>query len=450
MFKFLKLGTKIYHKMSKITQICFFALFFSNINLAHAQTIKGTIQQASLEEVNILIDDILTDIDTILVLDKNKNFKATLSLKDSRSGIIIAEGEEIEFFIEPQDDIFFAFDSKKGAVFSGKNSSNNNFLQSFRRQFDKADIEIGISYRIKRKAPQTTLSKYLDSLQTVQFNYIERKKALYQLSDDFLVYLKTDIIYQLAKYRTEAPDGMFADGRMLVSSAYRAYLEGYLKTNKPQNGESIYVLEYENAKKNLKGKAKFYKMMLVVQQAIDNDTDQNVQNLFYDFRSSNNSYSDLTIFLQRKYKGRESLFTGTDAPNFILSDSLGKKVSLRDFKGKVIYLDFWATNCTPCLKNFQHSNNLREQFKNDDLVFVYISLDENQENAQKMLGKLKVSGGVQLFDTKGFDSDVAMAYNVKSLPNYVVIDRNGKIFNAQNISPWETKILGVLKNALEK
>lgn len=117
------------------------------------------------------------------------------------------------------------------------------------------------------------------------------------------------------------------------------------------------------------------------------------------------------------------------APNFTLESIDGKKVSLTDFKGKVVYIDFWATWCGPCLAEMPHSKKLKEKFVgNDSIVFMYVSVD-SEENIDdwKSLVKKKGMSGIQLISRDGYEERVADRYGISFIPRFVLVDKNGKI-----------------------
>ena len=141
---------------------------------------------------------------------------------------------------------------------------------------------------------------------------------------------------------------------------------------------------------------------------------------------------------------------GADSPAFNYESLEGEMVSLESLKGKYVYIDVWATWCAPCIKQVPYLKALEKQFHDKDIVFVSISLDKPASKAtwKKVIAK-KELGGVQLFADKSFDSDWMTAYQVNSIPRFILLDPEGKIVDANvpNPSNEQTKVLleGLLK-----
>jgi len=115
---------------------------------------------------------------------------------------------------------------------------------------------------------------------------------------------------------------------------------------------------------------------------------------------------------------------GKLAPVFELTDVNGKKVSLAEYKGKVILINFWATWCGPCKAEMPSLNNLFLAFKNDGLIVLSISVDSSEKPVQSFLNG-KVIAFPVLMDKEQevyFDQ-----YGVLGLPTSFIIDREGII-----------------------
>lgn len=135
------------------------------------------------------------------------------------------------------------------------------------------------------------------------------------------------------------------------------------------------------------------------------------------------------------------------APDFVVKDLSGKEVKLSDFKGKAIYLDFWATTCAPCVAELPHAKKLQEKFKGKDIVFLYVSLDHSLEKVKAFV-KSNAFDGIHLIDTKGFASDVANRYEINYIPHYFLIDKDGLLKNSNAPRPSglpEEMLLELLK-----
>jgi thiol-disulfide isomerase/thioredoxin len=106
-----------------------------------------------------------------------------------------------------------------------------------------------------------------------------------------------------------------------------------------------------------------------------------------------------------------------------LKDLAGAEVTLSQFKGKVVIVDFWATWCPPCRAEMPFYVNLYKRLANRGLVIVGISLDAQGPGVVK---KFVDSNGITYPIVMG-DEDVTAAYKVELMPSTFVVDREGRI-----------------------
>ena len=144
------------------------------------------------------------------------------------------------------------------------------------------------------------------------------------------------------------------------------------------------------------------------------------------------------------------LVKGEEAPYFELLDKNGKKVSLSDFKGKYVYLDFWATWCSPCLKEMKVMPPLKKKYGNK-IIFLSISIDDKIETMNAFLAKNPKYDWVFLHygTTKKIKDD----YGVKAIPAYFLIDPYGKFIQCPADEPSgdiEAVFNGILKKGEKK
>jgi len=111
-------------------------------------------------------------------------------------------------------------------------------------------------------------------------------------------------------------------------------------------------------------------------------------------------------------------------------------------------MDFWATWCAPCIQELPASNLLRQQFFGKDVVFLYVSVDENPIVWEEFLTSKGFTGGTHVI-SNGIRSEVCETYNVKGVPRYMIIDRNGVIIDSNAKRPSDPEIFNDLQNALK-
>ena len=122
-------------------------------------------------------------------------------------------------------------------------------------------------------------------------------------------------------------------------------------------------------------------------------------------------------------KIKQSLVVGKPFPDFEGKNLAGKAFSLKDYKGKVVLIDFWATWCGPCVAELPHVKETYSHYKAKGFDVIGISLDRDRAKLEGFIKDEKM-GWTQHFDEGGV---IASKYGVNSIPTTYLIDGEGKI-----------------------
>ena len=113
------------------------------------------------------------------------------------------------------------------------------------------------------------------------------------------------------------------------------------------------------------------------------------------------------------------------APDFTLEDMDAKKFSLKDYRGKVVLLNFWATWCPPCRREMPSMERLYQKFKDKDFAVLALNQMEDGDQVFTFTGDLGVDLSFPIVYDK--DSSVSRAYGVMGLPTTYLIDKKGNV-----------------------
>ncbi len=156
-------------------------------------------------------------------------------------------------------------------------------------------------------------------------------------------------------------------------------------------------------------------------------------------------------------KVKYAAFIGKPSPVFENYENInGKKTSLKDLKGKYVYVDVWATWCGPCKAEIPSLKELEKQYHGKNIEFVSISVDNgrgypdnsveaSKEGWKKMIAEKEMKG-VQLFSDKAWESDFVKGYGIRGIPRFILIDDKGNVIDANAPRPSSDKIKTILKN----
>ena len=156
-----------------------------------------------------------------------------------------------------------------------------------------------------------------------------------------------------------------------------------------------------------------------------------------------NFKKDMQVQNDKQLKINKNLKPGMMSPQFAnYEDYAGGKKSLSDFKGKYVFIDLWATWCGPCKYEVPFLIELEKKYHGKNIQFVSISIDrqKDKEKWKKMIAKEGMTGTHLLAD-KEIDSDFVKAYYVEAIPQFILLDPQGKIVSNNTPRPSEPELI---------
>lgn len=239
-------------------------------------------------------------------------------------------------------------------------------------------------------------------------------------------------------------------------------LEEYMKSSPyvATNPTNVITLANAYAKQGKELDAFLSLENFVVKNGKNADVIKEMQSLYSKLNNNKGDFTSYTTAIEAKAKEAmvskyKSEMIKKEAPQFSLVNRDGKTVSLADYKGKVVVLDFWATWCGPCVMSFPGMQAAVNKYKGDkDVEFLFIDTWQREENYKDLVNEFMTKNNYTfhvLFDEmKDRTKATTTAYGVSGIPHKVVIDREGFIrFESSGGSADVDKVVNEMETKIE-
>ncbi len=185
-----------------------------------------------------------------------------------------------------------------------------------------------------------------------------------------------------------------------------------------------------------------------IQQIIENKSINEAKKAFKKFENEVKD-SALIKYVQDKYLLGSDSVNETNDLQLISTNSehISYNELIKKHAGKVIYIDFWDSYCQPCIKQFKYSSNLKELYREKNLIQVYISAEPDKERWKVACKKYNLEQE-SYFVANRFTSKQLENMNIKFIPLYLLYSKNGKLVNEFAPRPSEKELITLLDKYL--
>lgn len=365
----------------------------------------------------------------------------------------------VRLYVEPGKHIKLDTDAKnfsRSMYFPGPEGANNRAFHAYmkqypeeskfkRKQYKQGTLWYEVPSQIYGKIFLMSPENFTSYMQTYKQNRLDAVEKYMQIFPDispiFVKHLRANVEYEWGTYmlaygyasgKEGVPSRFFDfvhelslnDDELVSNPAYREFIKGWLNYRFFADPEGdAYLGQYDIAKQELYGKTQAFAQANILERGLKDRQLHIMLDRYNDFVKTTN-YTEYTAPATEMFQQKNKYAIGSPAPSFTMTDIDGKVVSLQDFIGKVVYVDFWATWCRPCISKISMTKTVQQRLPYNDVVFIHISLEQTAERWRESV-RFRNMSGIHLFAEGGIDSEVAKAFNVKAMPEYFIIDKNG-------------------------
>lgn len=430
--------------------------------------IKGKVQKSLSDEVIIatLPSPLVPEEKQISASLEKGNFVLEIPLEEASVLELVHGDESVPLYLEPGFDLTLSFTGgkmQKTLSFGGQGANENDYLLQHTTRFDEEE-----DYQVLPDNIKLTEAEFLEFLayrKEDQLRQLDKRTAAKPVSEDFRKFILAEIAFSYANDRITffdlrekmrlnqrlTPSASYYDflneldmqqSASLRSISFPAFLRHYIVhqaklENLIPTDRHYFRDTYELVSRQLSGQARTMAQAQVIRQSLQQGNVLHVPAMLQDFERSKANPA-VHASLLKQYQNHKGLGIGSAAPAFSLRDISGDTVSLSDFRGKIVYLSFWRTDCGPCLVEQPHAQELIRKLQGHAVAIVNINVDEHEATWRRTV-ETRGLDGVQLY-LQGRESELARQYGLKDLPAYFLIDEAGYLISTRPRRPIDREL----------
>jgi thiol-disulfide isomerase/thioredoxin len=267
-------------------------------------------------------------------------------------------------------------------------------------------------------------------------------QVLAKPGDKIHLKINKDVVQVTGSKETQYLIDYEANRKMVFNKYLKRTYDSSAVAVKSGNKERIeyWNVEHEKASENYKAELAqwveqpfFINSLAAVHHSIrwNSETDTALMNQMVSIFQKKYPKYDLTRQLVNKVNATKRIAIGAIAPVFVSTDTAGKKIDLKGYRGKYTFVEFWASWCAPCREESPTLVRLYNEYKDKGFAILSVSIDKNTtqwKNAIRQDGYTWEN----VCDLNGYGGPTAALYTVTAIPNSFLLDKNGRII-AKNL-----------------
>lgn len=484
-------------KKLNLSYLLCFVFVFINLTATAQKTfhLSGNLPTGIEGDISVMIDKthLRRHTDVTLVSIKDKHFEGTIPIEKSSIVELIHQSFHFPVFISPGDSLNLDFITEPNPTINltGKGSDENNFMQVFFSKFGN-DFE-DTTYSVLNSTPIDQFENSLFKLRKAQSDFLKSSPSFAGLSADFKQFIQNQISYnywlrlisypiinankstqiltvnplpeimleEFQKVKVDNPDAM-------ICKPYLDFVKYYViyETSKANGYKKFTDASISADRKSAVARAKFSdqlytywttrfmveeceKLSAYMSKKLFNSVkelkrDEVYTQIMIDACGAKMNSTDADTKADDKASNGGS---GDDYSGLDLKDENGKSFSMSSLKGKVVYIDFWASWCGPCRMMMPFSKQMHEKLTEKEkkqIVFLYISIDADQAGWKKAMHDMGMEG-IQVISPGNWQSKVCSFFQINSIPRYMIMNKKGKIVDFDAKRPADPAVLDKLR-----